>query len=201
MSEIKKAFDVDIEPFDKSFKDVILENMKRMATSVVATIKKTFNSSLPLEQQIMDIVEGESDINFSKETKQSIANIAYEVCCKTEVNGGGYAHDMDKLLQAATIYHTSSTFSGIISDVHMQKTFLKMSFDKETVKRVSRRMYGQIHITNIQFLPGDSGMCIYVSDPVQKVQGCIGMAIANHPQSGCIATPIMDILNYFNIRN
>lgn len=202
MSESKKAFDVDIEAFDKSFNDVIMENMTKMANSVVATITKTFNSSLPLEQQIIDIVEGESDKKISKETKQSIANIAYDVCCKLEANGGVDAPlGINKLLQTATIQHTSSTLSGIISDVHMQKTFLKMSFDKESFKRISRRMYGQIHITNIRFQPGDSGMCIYVSDSVQKVQGCIGMAIANHPQGGCIATPIMDILNYFNIRN
>lgn len=100
----------------------------------------------------------------------------------------------DKLLQEAI---THNTVSRIVSDVHMQSTFLARKAGTAKIKRMTRKLYGQMHISNIPFEAGDSGKCIYVTAPVT---GCIGMAIANHPTGGCIATPIMEILKHFNIR-
>lgn len=56
----------------------------------------------------------------------------------------------------------------------------------------------QISFRNAHFQPGDSGTCIYVVGPDGKL-GCIGMAIASHPDGGCIVTPIKAILSALKI--
>lgn len=194
-----REVDIDMEPFYLSFNNVVLDGMKHMATCVIEIIKRSPNQSIPIETRITDTVEDQCKGNFSIETKQNIANIVYEVCMKTGSNGEGDASlDVNKLLHKATFDNTSSSFSAIVGDVHMQTTFLKWTVDRETSRRRSRKMYGQIHISNIPFKAGDSGTCIYVTHPEK---GCIGMAIANHPNGGCIATPIMEILKHFNIRH
>lgn len=199
MFEIE-PYDITIQPLNMTFNDVIMENMKVMAKYVVKTIQNNADTSSPLEDQINAIVERETDGNFLKETKIKVCELAYALCCSATGNGGGDASlAMDNLLQTAAIAQTCSTSSGIVGDTHMQKTCLQWTFNKATLKRISRRMYGQIHITNTPFKPGDSGTCIYVNDPVFNEQGCIGMAIANHPTDGCIATPIMEILKHFSI--
>lgn len=183
--------DIDIKPFDKSFNDVILEGIRDDAAFVIKTIRESPNQSVSLEQRIMDIVNNKCHKKIKTETKQNIAQIAYEVCtraCSTS--------DVDELLQEVTIANTHNRFSEIIDDIHMQKTYLRKAFETEKRDRTSRQMFGQIYISNIPFEPGDSGTCIYVTHPVQ---GCIGMAVANHPNGGCIATPIMEILKYFKI--
>lgn len=173
--------------------------MKHMAICIIEIVKKSPNPSIPVGKQITDTVENQCKGNFSTETKKNIDNIVYEVCMKTGSNGeGGASLDVNKLLHKATFDNTSSSFSAIVGDVHMQTTFLKWTVDRETSRRTSRKMYGQIHIFNISFKAGDSATCIYVTHPEK---GCIGMAIANHPNGCCIATPIMEILKHFNIRH
>lgn len=56
----------------------------------------------------------------------------------------------------------------------------------------------QISFRKAHFQPGDSGTCIYVVGPDGKL-GCIGMAIASHPDGGCIVTPIKAILSALRI--
>lgn len=194
-----RAFGTDLEPFNQSFDNVFLDGMKHIATCVIESIRRSRNPFIPLEKQIMDTVEDQSKGHFQAETIQNIAKIVYEVCTKTGSNGQGDAQlEVNELLHKATFDRTSSSFSAIVGDVHLQTTFLKWTVDRETSKRTSRKMYGQIHISNIPFKPGDSGSCIYVTHPEK---GCIGLAIANHPNGGCIATPIMEILKHFNIRH
>ncbi|VDI58483.1 Hypothetical predicted protein [Mytilus galloprovincialis] len=194
-----KSCDIDLKPFDKSFNNVIVEGLKNMAGYVVETIKKQADLSSPLDKQIKAIVEKESPKEFLEETKKMICEIAHELYCSDKGNGGSES-SLENRLQTAAIARTSSKSSGIVDDIHMQKTSLKITVNRRIFERVSRRMYGQIHITNTPFAPGDSGTCIYVNDPDLNVRGCIGMAIANHPTDGCIATPIMEILKNFNIR-
>lgn len=129
-------------------------------------------------------------------TVKSICGIKDEVetCIDMDMSESSEERmDVDTLGLETAIYKTSNTVEG---DVHWQTTFLAKT-ERKMLKRISRKMYGQIHISNIPFHPGDSGTCIYVTEPFQ---GCIGMGIANHPMGGCIATPIMEILKHFNIR-
>ncbi|XP_076091293.1 uncharacterized protein LOC143063191 [Mytilus galloprovincialis] len=100
---------------------------------------------------------------------------------------------IDQIIKSKT-ERVSSTITG---DVHMQEMCLINTEDRLNKMRTSRRMYNQIHVSDIRFKPGDSGTCLYIISPVQ---GCLGMAIANHPQGGCIATPIKEILKHFKIK-
>lgn len=56
----------------------------------------------------------------------------------------------------------------------------------------------QISMRNVSFRQGDSGMCVYVKWPGVEYQ-CLGMAIASHPDGGCIITPIKAILSAFKL--
>lgn len=56
--------------------------------------------------------------------------------------------------------------------------------------------YQQIAMHNVSFSQGDSGMCIYVKWPGNEYR-CLGMAIASHPNGGCLITPIRSILSAF----
>lgn len=87
------------------------------------------------------------------------------------------------------------------SNAHLQETRLKKVDKQRTLRRLSRCMYNQISVTQIPFQPGDSGTCIYVRDNSLNVFGCIGMAIANHPDlaGGVIVTPMKDILKTFHV--
>ncbi|CAG2231775.1 unnamed protein product [Mytilus edulis] len=56
----------------------------------------------------------------------------------------------------------------------------------------------QIAMNNVTFSQGDSGMCIYVKWPGNEYR-CLGMAIASHPNGGCLITPIRPILSAFKL--
>lgn len=66
----------------------------------------------------------------------------------------------------------------------------------EGERRIPRAvtLYNQISMRKLAFSPGDSGTCIYAKGLDGKF-GCIGMAIASHPDGGCIITPIKPILS------
>lgn len=100
----------------------------------------------------------------------------------------------------------SSNFSSsapiFSNDAHLQETRLKKLDKERTLRRLSRCMYNQIVVTHIPFQPGDSGTCIYVCDNTLDKYGCIGMAIANHPDvdGGVIVTPMKEILKSFPVK-
>lgn len=100
----------------------------------------------------------------------------------------------------------SSTFSSTApvfsNDAHLQETRLKKVDKERTFRRLSRCMFNQITVTHIPFKPGDSGTCIYVCDNSLEKYGCIGMAIANHPDvdGGVIVTPMKEILKSFPVK-
>ncbi|VDI12933.1 Hypothetical predicted protein [Mytilus galloprovincialis] len=59
-------------------------------------------------------------------------------------------------------------------------------------------LFQQISMRKLAFSPGDSGTCIYAKGHDDKFR-CIGMAIASHPDGGCIITPIKPILSAFKL--
>ncbi|XP_071145378.1 uncharacterized protein [Mytilus edulis] len=193
---VEKAVDTDIEAFNKTFSDAILEGMRAHVVAVIQTLQSRSDPAQPIQLRIRTATDEICGAAMSAETKEGIVEIV--ACIYPKIIRGDNEDQSEKinqLLHEVTVEKTTSKFSGILSDVHMQTTVLKMTID--SAKRMSRRIYNQIHIPDIPFKMGDSGTCIYV---VKPIKGCIGMAIASHPQGGCIATPIMEILKYFKIR-
>lgn len=82
---------------------------------------------------------------------------------------------------------------GISELVHFQEQVINVVNNELKDPRVVR-IYNQISLRKIAFSQGDSGTCIYAVGPYGKA-GCIGMAIASHPDGGCIVTPITAILS------
>lgn len=194
--KVEEAVVTEIETFNKTFSDVILEGMKAHAVAVIKTLHSMSDLAIPIQQRINTAVEKICGTDMAVETKKAVAEIVGNIYSKTLVQGNGdQSKKLNQLLQEVTIATTTSKLSAIIDDVHMQKTVLKMNVER--CERKSRKMFNQIYIPDIPFDMGDSGTCIYVVAPIK---GCIGMAIANHPKGGCIATPIREILKYFKIR-
>lgn len=191
--KIEKAVDTDIEAFNKTFSEAILEGMKAHVVAVIQALHSRSDLVIPIQLRIHTAIEEICGADMSDETKKGIAEIVD--CIYPKTLSGDQSEKINQLLHEVTIEKTTSKFSGILSDVHMQTTVLKMTI--ESAKRMSRRIYKQIYIPDIPFVMGDSGTCIYVVEPIK---GCLGMAIASHPQGGCIATPIRKILKYFKIR-
>ncbi|VDI67151.1 Hypothetical predicted protein, partial [Mytilus galloprovincialis] len=148
----------------------------------------------PDENDIKMKIEHNCDPNISTAIKSIVFDVIKSIYPTFQCAGGV---DIDRFIHKVIFCNTQSRFSAITNDVHMQQLFLRRTGQNMAIRRTSRRVYNQLYISNIPFKPGDSGTCIYVLSPVQ---GCIGMAIADHPQGGCIATPIMDILKHFKIR-
>ncbi|XP_063436533.1 uncharacterized protein LOC134717962 [Mytilus trossulus] len=185
---------IDLESIEETYSKAILDEIKTNVKVVIQSIQQ-----IPIAVSLDDYtikmnIEQNCDSNISSEIKDIviavIKNMYSTMQCTNDV-------DIDRLIHEHVFCKTQSNFSAIIGDVHMQHAFLKKTGKNMAIKRTSRRVYNQIYISNIPFQPGDSGTCIYVLSPVQ---GCIGMAIADHPLGGCIATPIMDILKHFKIR-
>ncbi|VDH91577.1 Hypothetical predicted protein [Mytilus galloprovincialis] len=188
--EANKEKCIDLEPIDKIYSRAVLDEIKRNVNIVINHLQLIPIAVLPDDNIIKTSIQQNCARNLSFEIKNIIIdvikNIYPTIHCTSEV-------DIDNFI----LCKTNSRFSAIVGDVHMQQAFLKTTGKNMAIKRTSRRVYNQLYISNIPFQPGDSGTCIYVLSPVQ---GCIGMAIADHPQGGCIATPIMDILKHFKIR-
>lgn len=87
--------------------------------------------------------------------------------------------------------------SDILDSVHLRTALDKVEQNELKYPRICT-LYNQISLRNLIFLQGDSGTCIYVKDE-SGLTGCIGMAIAAHPDGGCIITPMTAILSYFKI--
>lgn len=214
--------DIDLEPIDQTFSRVVLTEVKDKVTRVIRKLTGIHASNIISSDHILTAIEEVCDANISKEVKLIIADITNNILSKTVENthdnmdtntnniqegitfqetcGSAYLQTnmcVDDIIDQIIISKTTSSLSTITSDVHMQHTCLQKTGDRLTKKRTSRRMYNQIHVSNIPFQPGDSGTCIYTKTPIQ---GCIGMAIANHPEGGCIATPIKEILKHFKIK-
>lgn len=197
---VQKPVDIDIDPFEKSISDIILEGMRDHVVAVIQALHCWSDLKIPFHDRIRTSVNEICGAEMLNETKESIAVIVNRIFPETlQGKNCDQIAKIDKLLHEVTFEHTSSKFSAIVSDVHMQITVLKRTV--ESAKRMSRRSYKQIYIPGIPFKMGDSGTCLYVQDRINpNRKGCIGMAIANHPDGGCIATPIMEILKYFQIR-
>lgn len=210
---------IDLESMEQTFNSVILGEVKEKVGDVIKQLISVDTIpperiSLVVEQVCTNILSNECKSVILDVTK-SILPIMRENSYKkmdTNDNNGNEncifcrqcdlmyqpaCECIDRLIEEMVISKTTSHLSSINSDVHMQHTYLKKTLDQQSLKRTSRRVYNQIHVSNIPFKPGDSGTCIYT---VQPSAGCIGMAIANHPQSGCIATPIKEILKHFKIK-
>lgn len=132
-------------------------------------------------------------------------NVCQSVCMEKEPEVPEYVEfepitkTYEDIVKSEASNSMSTVVSVLATDIHTQAIRLKMVDDKRKVERISRRMYKQIHISNIPFQQGDSGTCIYVCDNNHQLFGCIGMAVSLHPTSGCIATPMKEILKHFQI--
>lgn len=182
-----KQKNIDFEEIQDIHTSVINEYIKENVMHTIQALQSISGTVLPEEHTIMKLCRS----NISAEISSIVVNVIKNVYKPNQSNFSG---DIDRVLDALRY---GGRFSSVIGDVHMQQTFLKATGLEMKKRRVSRRCYNQINISNVRCEQGDSGTCIYVTSPVC---GCIGMAIASHPQGGCIATPIMDILNHFNIR-
>ncbi|XP_076109451.1 uncharacterized protein LOC143078477 [Mytilus galloprovincialis] len=211
---------IDLESIEQTFSNVILTELKEKVDQVIEQLKGQVH--IITSDQICAIIGQVCDPSISDEFKSVILdiikNILPKIIERLSQNGNTNTNNNHEdaifcstcaglnqpmcmcfhgIIDEMVISKSTSRLSSIVSDVHMQRTFLRRTGDLQSLKRTSRRVYNQIHISNIPFKPGDSGTCIYA---VQPSAGCIGMAIANHPQSGCIATPIKEILKHFKIK-
>lgn len=178
---------IDLEDIQDIHSSVIIECIKENVVHTIQALQSISGIVLPEEHTIEKLCRS----NISAEIRSIVVNVTKKVYKPNQSNFSG---DIDRVLNELKI---GGRFSFVIGDVHMQHTFLKATGLEMRKRRVSRGCYNQIYISNVPCQRGESGTCIYVLSPVR---GCIGMAIASHPQGGCIATPIMDILNHFNIR-
>lgn len=190
--ENKEKF-VDLESIEDLYSNVVIDEVRAKAKLIISYFQSITLANIPDEQTIVQYIEQSCDPDISAEIKVILCNIVKNVYLKLQSNTN---ECIENIIQEVALHHTHSSFSAIIGNVHMQKVFIRKTGDNMAVKRIKRRVYNQLHISNIPFKPGDSGTCIYVLSPVR---GCIGMAIANHPLGGCIATPIMEILKHFKI--
>ncbi|CAC5408073.1 unnamed protein product [Mytilus coruscus] len=188
-----KEKSVDLESIEESYSKVVLDEVMTKAKFIICSLQAMQLAGIPTEQTIVQNIEQICDPNISPEIKAIILDIVKTFYTTIQNNTN---ESVENIMQKVALHHTKSSFSAIIGNVHMQHVILRKTGDNMTTKRTMRRVYNQLYISNIPFQPGDSGTCIYVLSPVK---GCIGMAIANHPLGGCIATPIMDILKYFKI--
>ncbi|XP_071146123.1 uncharacterized protein [Mytilus edulis] len=211
---------IDLESIEQTFSNVILTELKEKVGQVIEQLKGQVHNITC--DQICAIIGQVCDPSISDEFKSVILdiikNILPRIIKRQSQNGNTNTNNNHEdavfcstcaglnqpmsmcfhgIIDEMVISKSTSHLSSIFSDVHMQRTFLRRTGDQQSLKRTSRRVYNQIHVSNIPFKPGDSGTCIYT---VQPSAGCIGMAIANHPQSGCIATPIKEILKHFKIK-
>lgn len=189
-----KDKNIDLESIEDIYSKAILDEIKTNVKVVVQSFQLIPFVVPPDDTAIKMKIEQNCDPNISAEIKSIVIDVIKNIYPTLQCASGV---DIDSFIHEVIFCNTQSRFSAIIGDVHMQQAFLKKTGQNMAVKRTSRRVYNQLYISNIPFKPGDSGTCIYVLSPVQ---GCIGMAIADHPQGGCIATPIMDILKHFKIR-
>ncbi|XP_052084311.1 uncharacterized protein LOC127721578 [Mytilus californianus] len=189
-----KDKNIDLESIEDTYSKAVLDEIKTNVKIVIQSLQLTPLIVPPDEHAIKMNIEQNCDPNISPEIKAIVIDVIKSIYPTIQCTGGV---DIDSFIHEIIFCNTQSRFSAIIGDVHMQQAILKKTGQNMAVKRTSRRVYNQLYISNIPFQPGDSGTCIYVLNPVQ---GCIGMAIADHPQGGCIATPIMDILKHFKIR-
>ncbi|CAG2244522.1 unnamed protein product [Mytilus edulis] len=211
---------IDLESIEQTFSNVILTEFKEKVSQVIELLRGQVHNIT--SDQIWTIIGRVCDPSISDEFKSVILdiikNIVPRIIKRQSQNGDTNTNNNHEdaifcstcaglnqpmcmcfhgMIDEMVISKSTSHLSSIFSDVHMQRTFLRRTGDQQSLKRTSRRVYNQIHVSNIPFKPGDSGSCIYT---VQPSAGCIGMAIANHPQSGCIATPIKEILKHFKIK-
>ncbi|XP_076085001.1 uncharacterized protein LOC143055845 isoform X2 [Mytilus galloprovincialis] len=211
---------IDLESIEQTFSNVILTEFKEKVGQVIELLRGQVHNIT--SDQIWTIIGQVCDPSISDEFKSVILdiikNILPRIIKRQSQNGNTNTNNNHEdaifcstcagsnqpmcmcfhgMIDEMVISKSTSHLSSIFSDVHMQRTFLRRTGDQQSLKRTSRRVYNQIHVSNIPFKPGDSGSCIYT---VQPSAGCIGMAIANHPQSGCIATPIKEILKHFKIK-
>ncbi|CAC5379243.1 unnamed protein product [Mytilus coruscus] len=189
-----KDKNIDLESIEDTYSKAVLDEIKTNVKIVIQSLQLIPFAVSPDEHAIKMRIEQNCDPNISTEIKAIVIDVIKSIYPTIQCAGGV---DIDSFIHEIIFCNTQSRFSAIIGDVHMQQAFLKKTGQNMAVKRTSRRVYNQLYISNIPFQPGDSGTCIYVLSPVC---GCIGMAIADHPQGGCIATPIMDILKHFKIR-
>lgn len=178
---------IDFKSIQDIYSSAIIECIKENVRHAIQSLQSTHIPEPLTEYIILN--------NCRPDISPTIQSVVVRVIKKVyQQSQSNFVVDLDKELNELK---TDEIESCIIGDVHMQKTFLKHSAMHMSTRRNYRRCYNQVYFSNVRFQEGDSGTCIYVLSPVR---GCIGMAIASHPQGGCIATPIMDILNHFNIR-
>lgn len=225
---------IDLESIEQTFKNVILAEVKEKVGKIIDQLFPVDN--VPSEELISSVVGHVCTHQLPNEITSLILDVTKHILPmmkknshkKMNTNDNNANEDIvycskcadmyqpvckciDVVIEQMFIARTTSHLSAINTDVHIQHTYLKKTLDQKSLKRTERRVYNQIHISNIPFKPGDSGTCIYTVQPSSGCtgmaianpppqRGCIGMAIANHPQSGCIATPIQEILKHFKIK-
>ncbi|CAC5422105.1 unnamed protein product [Mytilus coruscus] len=186
---------VDLESIVNVYDKSVLDGVRETAKQIISYFQSISMVGIPDGKTIEQYIEHTCDpgISADAQIKAILCNIVTQVCLKLKSNTN---ESVENIIQEVALHQPHSSFSAIIANVHMQKKIITKTRDNMAIKRIMRRVYNQLHISNIPFKPGDSGTCIYALSPVK---GCIGMAIANHPLGGCIATPIMDILKHFKI--
>ncbi|CAG2205378.1 unnamed protein product [Mytilus edulis] len=189
-----KDKNIDLESIEVTYSKAILDEIKTNVKVVIQSFQLNPFVVPPDDTAIKMKIEQNCDPNISAEIKSIVIDVIKNIYPTLQCAGGV---DIDRFIHEVIFCNTQSRFAAITGDVHMQQTILRRTGQNMAIRRTSRRVYNQLYISNIPFKPGDSGTCIYVLSPVQ---GCIGMAIADHPQGGCIATPIKDILKHFKIR-
>lgn len=189
------ADSIDLETIDEAYSKVVIENI---TDNVKYAIQSLQSVPIPVKLQELDAdtIGKHCRGNISSGIRSTVIDVIKHMCETSPI-----LHDKD--IEAAIFSKIQSSFSAIIGDVHMQWIFLKRTHLNMSTRRTSRRVYNQIYIPKIPFQQGDSGTCIYVKgsdSDANPLGGCIGMAIATHPQGGCIATPIKAILKHFKLR-
>lgn len=107
--------------------------------------------------------------------------------------------EFETLSQAVKRKAIHYSTSEIMNDYnHFVERLLKDEGDEELKSPRTVTLHQQISMRNVSFTQGDSGMCIYVKCGDTDYR-CLGMAIASHPDGGCIITPIKAILSAFKL--
>ncbi|XP_071140196.1 uncharacterized protein [Mytilus edulis] len=189
-----QARHIELESIEETYSKAILDEIKRIVEVVIKALRQIPIAVYPDDSTIRSCIERNCEPNISPEIKNIVSDVIKNIYPNSNRTS---SVEIDRLIHEMVFCTTQSRFSAIIGDVHMQQAFLRQTGTNMTIRRTIRRVYNQLYISNIPFRPGDSGTCIYVLSPKQ---GCIGMAIANHPLNGCIATPILDILKHFKLR-
>lgn len=186
---------IDLENIEETYSKVVIDEITDNVNHVIRSLQ-----SLPipvsLQELDADTIGRHCRDNISSGIKLTVVDVIKHIC-ETRQS----LHDVD--VEEAIFSRTQSLFSAVIGDVHTQRVFLRRMHLSMATRRTSRRVYNQIYIPRIPFKQGDSGTCIYVKgsdSDAHSLGGCIGMAIATHPEGGCIATPIKAILKHFKLR-